>query len=228
MKVISYSLWGSNPIYTIGAIKNAKLAQELFPDWKCIFYCFNTVPFEIINELKSMDNCIVRLVNSDGDNRGMFDRFLPAEEDDIEYYICRDTDSRLSPREKIAVNEWIASGKDFHIMRDHPYHATDIMGGMWGVRGGILKGMNVSIQNFNPKIEKGEDQTFLSKVVYPLIYTKQFTCKVHDPFFENKPFPAECRRGKENNDVWFIGQVFDEHDVFNSQSDVDELMKANK
>lgn len=224
MKVISYSLWGSNPIYTIGAIKNAKLAQELFPDWKCIFYCFNTVPFEIINELKSMDNCIVRLVNSDGDNRGMFDRFLPAEEDDIEYYICRDTDSRLSPREKIAVNEWIASGKDFHIMRDHPYHATDIMGGMWGVKGQKLKGIGRAIELFKANVDKGQDQLFLSKLVYTLIQKQNISCLVHDPFFEKIPFPLECKRGVENNGVWFIGQVFDEYDTYNSQSDIDVLM----
>jgi protein O-GlcNAc transferase len=97
MKVISFSLWGSNPVYTVGAIRNAELAKELFPEWKCIFYCFNTVPSEIIQKLQAMDNAIVRLVDSDGDNRGMFNRFLPAEEENIDYYICRDTDSRLSP-----------------------------------------------------------------------------------------------------------------------------------
>jgi|LauGreDrversion4_2_1035121.scaffolds.fasta_scaffold00729_3 hypothetical protein len=225
MKIISFSVWGTDPTYTIGAIKNAKLAKELFPDWKCIFYCFNSVPTNIVDELKTMDNTIIRFENTFGDTRGAFNRFIPAEEEDVEYYICRDTDSRLSPREKIAVDSWINSGEDFHIMRDHPYHSTHMMAGMWGVKGGILKKMNNSIQNFNPKIEKGEDQNFLSKVVYPLIYNKQFTCKVHDPFFENKPFPSECKRGKENNGVWFIGQVFDEHDVYNSQSDVDQLMK---
>lgn len=228
MKVISFSVWGTNPTYTIGAIKNARLAKELFPDWKCIFYCFNSVPTNIVDELKNMDNTIVRFEDTFGDTRGAFNRFIPAEEQNVEYYICRDTDSRLSPREKHAVDSWINSGEDFHIMRDHPYHSTHIMAGMWGVKGGILKGMSISIKNFNPKIEKGEDQVFLSKVIYPLIYNKQFTCKVHDPFFENKPFPSECKRGEENNGVWFIGQVFDEYDVYNSQSDVDELMKANK
>ena len=28
-KVIGFSVWGDNPKYTIGAIKNAKLAKEL-------------------------------------------------------------------------------------------------------------------------------------------------------------------------------------------------------
>ena len=32
-KVISFSLWGKNPTYTIGAIKNAELASQFYPDF---------------------------------------------------------------------------------------------------------------------------------------------------------------------------------------------------
>ncbi len=32
-KVISFSLWGDNPKYTIGAIKNAELSKTIYPDW---------------------------------------------------------------------------------------------------------------------------------------------------------------------------------------------------
>lgn len=228
MKVISFSLWGSNPVYTVGAVRNAEIAKELFPDWKCIFYCFNTVPQDIVHKLKLMDNAIVRLVDSDGDNRGMFNRFLPAEEENIDYYICRDTDSRLSPREKLAIDDWIASGKDFHIIRDHPYHGTAIMGGMWGVRGGKLKGLSQAIELFKANTDKGQDQSFLSKMIYPSIQNKFLSCLVHDSFFEKKSFPSECKRGDENDGVWFIGQVFDENDNFNSQSDIDILLKQEK
>ena len=127
MKVISYSLWGSNPTYTIGAIRNAEIAKELFPDWKCIFYCFSTVPLDTIEHLKSFSNVEIRMVSDEGDNRGAFKRFLPSMDSDVEYYMCRDTDSRLSLREKYAVEGWINSDKDFHIMRDHPYHGALIM-----------------------------------------------------------------------------------------------------
>jgi len=34
-KIISFSLWGDNPIYTQGAIRNAELAKEVYPDWVC-------------------------------------------------------------------------------------------------------------------------------------------------------------------------------------------------
>ena len=43
----------------------------------------------------------------------------------------RDGDSRLLPREREAVGEWIKSPKGFHIMRDNPNHSTEILGGTW-------------------------------------------------------------------------------------------------
>ena len=79
-------------------------------------------------------------MNEKGDWTGMFWRFLAADHlSDI--VLSRDTDSRLNKREKAAVDEWLNSDKDFHIMRDHPYHATEILGGMWGCRNGILHGI---------------------------------------------------------------------------------------
>jgi len=138
MKIISFSLWGSNPIYTVGAVKNAVIAADLFPNWVCVFYCFKSVPISIVNQLIEMPNVDVRMVSDEYnqlDNRGMFHRFLPADQVGVEYMISRDTDSRLSAREKVAVDEWLASGADLHVMRDHPYHGVPILGGMWGVKG---------------------------------------------------------------------------------------------
>ena len=36
VKVISFSLWGSEKKYTIGAIKNAELAKEVYPDFQFV------------------------------------------------------------------------------------------------------------------------------------------------------------------------------------------------
>ena len=35
-------------------------------------------------------------------------------------------------RERDAVNEWLESNKTFHLMRDHPWHGSEINAGMWG------------------------------------------------------------------------------------------------
>lgn len=32
------------------------------------------------------------------------------------------------------MEQWLASNKTFHVMRDHPQHDTKILAGMWGAR----------------------------------------------------------------------------------------------
>jgi len=118
----------------IGAIKNAKLANKIYPDWMCRFYIGQSVPTSIVVELSQMNNVQIVEMPEFGDWRGMYWRFVAIDEDDIDIMISRDTDSRLNYREKAAVDEWIASDKKFHIMRDHPAHGFPILGGMWGIK----------------------------------------------------------------------------------------------
>ena len=229
MKVISYSIWGNNPVYTIGAIKNADLAAQLFPDWTCIFYCFESVPSEVISELKSRSNCIVRTVEGSGNRKSAIHRFFPAEEQGVEYLISRDTDSRLSPREVLAVNDWISKGTDFHIMRDHPYHGVPILAGMWGIRGGKVNGIRKYAEEYVSKMDedyKFQDQGFLTSWIWSKISNGHLSLTAHDPFFLKLPFPSGAERGEKNMGVWFIGQCFDENDKFNSQDDIDVLTGA--
>ena len=64
---------------------------------------------------------------------GMFWRFLVANDHTVDRYIIRDADSRVSQRERDAVNDWINSGLKFHTMKDHPkHHGWPILGGTWG------------------------------------------------------------------------------------------------
>lgn len=135
-KIISYSLWGNEPMYTIGAIRNAELAKEIYPDWICRFYLGGDVSEDIVNSLNSFDNTeVIIMTHKKNDWLGMFWRFYAINNhDDVDYIIFRDTDSRLTMREFEAVFEWVQSGKCLHIMRDHPYHSEAIMGGMWGSR----------------------------------------------------------------------------------------------
>jgi len=201
-RYISFSLWGKDPIYSIGAIKNAEQYKLIYEGWEMIVYYNNTVSPAIIRKLESMGiKCID--VTTMG-IYGMFWRFLAADLEDCEYAIFRDTDSRVSVREKLAVEEWISSGKTLHVMRDHPYHSVPagnfelgMLGGMWGIKGGvvnltklILKYPNVSRNNY------GDDQNFL-RVIYQMFQEDRTT---HDDFFEKKPFPIERVNGR------FVGE----------------------
>jgi hypothetical protein len=202
-KIISFSLWGTNPIYNIGAIRNAELAKEVYPDWVCRFYYGTSTLNETIEKLKTFDN--VELINMgvEGDWTGMFWRFYPAGEEDVDVVIVRDCDSRLNQREKDAVDEWLNSDKGFHIMRDHPYHTTEILGGMWGSKKGVLP----KIKDYIDLYIKGNfwqvDQNFLRELIYPKVKNNSL---VHDEFFEKSPFPSIRPKNI------FVGQAFDEND----------------
>ena len=202
-KVISFSLWGTNPIYCTGAIKNADLAMAHYPDWICRYHVGRSTPEDCIAELENRENVELILRSEEGNWEGMFWRFLDASDPEVDVMISRDADSRLNHREAMAVNEWLAGTKDFHIMRDHPQHATAILGGMWGARNGLL----LEMDNMVEKYTKGDfwqvDQNFLREVVYPLV---RHNCEVHDEFFEKNRFPTERKRGQ------FVGQAFDEND----------------
>lgn len=202
-KIIAFSLWGDNPKYTIGALKNADLARQIYPEWQCVFYTANDVPNNICVNLMSLGAKVIDM--GAGDWTSMFWRFTAADSDDI--VLSRDTDSRLSIREKEAVDEWLSSDKDFHIMRDHPCHAVPIMGGMWGARNGILKGITKDINNYSKGNFWQVDQNFLKTVVYPKVSSRAF---VHDPYYSNSPFPSE-RNGTQDSD--HIGKAFNADDT---------------
>lgn len=204
MNIISYSLWGNNPKYTVGAIRNAELAAKIYPGWISAFYVHDNVAAETINTLIHIKNTIVFLKHETPDWTGMFWRFRAGcllDKGDV--CIFRDTDSRLNMREKYAVDEWLSSDKTFHIMRDHPYHNFPILGGMWGMK--YKEGFEFKsiMDQFTPTNEYGTDYKFFAQKLYPLIGSD---CIIHDPFFNKFPFPTE----RENYE--FVGDVFDEND----------------
>ena len=122
--------------------------------------------------------------------------------------LSRDCDSRISDREVSAINEWLNSDKDFHIMRDHPYHSISILAGMWGCRNGILRNIDITdkIDKWTQFQRKGVDQDFLGQIIYPLIKDNSLE---HDDYgrFNSKPFPSKMIN-KE-----FVGEIYDENDI---------------
>ena len=209
-KVISFSLWGDNPKYSIGAIKYAELIDTIYPGWIGRFYCGKSVPIDIIEILKTYTNVEVIEMEENGDWSGMFWRFYACEDSDV--MISRDTDSRLNLREKNAVDEWLNSDKDFHIMRDHPYHNALILGGMWGVRNGILKNIVDLIKNYNKGDFWQVDQNFLREQIYPIVVNTSF---VHDSYHNINSWSKNF--SIERIDQEFVGDVFDEHNQRHSQ-----------
>jgi len=205
VKIISFSLWGSDPKYTVGAIKNAKLAKEIYPGWICRFYCANDVPNPIIFQLEDMDNVEVIMVDEVGSWKFTTQRFLAIDDPEVKIIIFRDTDSRLNSREQEAVTKWLQSNKSLHIMKDHPYHGGfPILAGMWGLKSkGFKKQMKTLLEEYNNVEQYHYDQIFLKNSIWPL-YVEDFIA--HDEFFLKQPFPTK-REGLD-----YVGKPFNADD----------------
>lgn len=187
-QIISYSLWGSNKFYTDGAIRNAELAAEIYPEWKSRFYCASSVSEDVTRSLKSL-GCQVVLMKDEEGFGGTFWRFLVADDPSVGRFMIRDADSRINGREKAAVTEWISSGRPFHVMRDAVVHCDLMLAGLWGGCSGFLPGMSAMLEGYTERSPKFADQNFLAKKVWPLIKNHVL---IHDSYyrcFDSRPFP---------------------------------------
>lgn len=219
-KVISFSLWGDNPTYNIGAIKNAEQAKILYPEFECWFYIHENVPKETIDALTSMSNTKIIIKTGDlNTNKPMMWRFEAIDDPDVEVMMSRDTDTRFIEREILAVNEWLNSDTIFHIMRDHPQHGCCILGGMFGSKKIKEIPSWISIMNnINQTGHRDYDQAFLTNFIYPIIKNNS---TIHASFYRMEPhakhFPI-----KYCSELRFVGEYV-YHDESRCQQNINEL-----
>ena len=63
-KIFSFTLYGSNPLYTNGAIQNAKLIPKVFgSSYKARFYVID-IDQSIINTLRSLNAEVIEMKNN--------------------------------------------------------------------------------------------------------------------------------------------------------------------
>lgn len=176
-RIISFTLCGNNPLYQLGAIENSRLALTYFPNWQVVVYVDKNQDESIITSLKAYGAIVIRNNEKYRDAREQlckctFWRFYPLDWSNIEYIIFRDADSRLCKKDALAVEHWIKSGKDFHLLYDHPQHTIEILAGMWGVKGNVIKNIKKQIGQYFLKYDKvyqynrNYDQIFLKNIIY--------------------------------------------------------------
>lgn len=205
---ISFCVYGKTKLYLEGALKNKyQYNQE---NYNCLFYTRKDIDVNVKNKLKNTIECC--------DMPGwfmMFTRFYPVENPNNSIYMSRDTDCRLSKREISSIEDWLQSKKTLHIIRDHPYHNTEILGGLWGFQNNNIPNLRFQIAKWciefvkNNKIyQKGPDQFFL-KNLYQKYHKDAY---IQDSYlnYENKKLKHKIkaeRQGKE-----YLGEAFDEND----------------
>lgn len=205
-KVITFSLWGDELRYTIGAIKNIELVSKYYPDFEVYLYVHTpTVPKDIIDKAKTYSYVkIIPKTDNLTKCKPMMWRFEAIDDKDVEIMMSRDTDTRILEREKLAVKEWLNSDKLFHIMRDHPKHNAKIFAGMFGTKKiPDIQSWKELINKIDQKGPRNYDTFFLERYIYPKIVNLVL---IHTSF---KIFPGENAHLfpiKYNEDLRFVGE----------------------
>jgi protein O-GlcNAc transferase len=173
-KIISFSIWGNNPIYKRGLLRNIQMIPHIYPGFTIRVYYDESMILDWLSYVHYIE-LIKMHMNNKWD--GLFWRFKAISESDIT--LIRDTDSLVNVREAAAVNEWLLTNYSFHCMRDHIEHNVPIMGGMFGCRNNFID-IDTLLSKWNVFDRKGSDQDFLANLVWPIVRKHSL---VHDKYY---------------------------------------------
>jgi tetratricopeptide (TPR) repeat protein len=180
--VISFSLWGTAPFYSYGAMINLVLSRTVYPGWTCRFYVDATVPPACTGFLRD-NGADVRNIEDEYPGVGLFQRFLVMNDRTVGRFLVRDCDARLSAAEADLVRQWIDSDYPFHVVRDHVLHNELMIGCTWAGRtdcGIDIVELMRRYFTFGPTAKYGHDQRMLGLLLWPLIRSR---CLVHDKYY---------------------------------------------
>jgi len=182
-KVVSVSLFGSKGKYLRGAEKLAISIKSNLPGWSLVFFVGKSVPTKIKKSLTAKNATLI-LVDEPENLSASAWRFRIWELGNPEYVLFRDSDSIVSSREAQAVTQWIESGVPVHIIRDHPFHSSEKMAGLWGLRPKGMQWFANEVRGHFFLDSYGSDQAFLATRVYPRIVDSSL---VHASFHRHEP-----------------------------------------
>lgn len=190
--VIAFSLWGANPRYLCGALRNTLLIPDLYPGWQARFYLDETVPEEIRELLVRLGADCRLMPPRQSLRQRLCWRFHVANDATVGRFLVRDCDSVVNQREVAAVAEWLGSVKWFHAMRDWWTHTDPLLAGMWGGIAGVLPQLQPLLDSYTPAAKEtaNVDQWFLRDVLWGSIRPMAL---IHDRCFSSegsRPWPT--------------------------------------
>ena len=119
---------GDNPTYNTGAIENANMALTFYPDFECWFYIHTeSVPKNTIETLTTIPN--TKIICKEGDLlhekcKPRMWRFESIDDAEVEIMISRDTDTRITWRDKYNKSDNRMYDQDF--LRNHILSTSEI------------------------------------------------------------------------------------------------------
>jgi hypothetical protein len=208
MKVFSFCLYGTEPNYYTGLLENIKLIREWFPEFDIFVYKGICDPSWKITDATVIETGREGAIN-------MLYRYMPLKTEEVGF--VRDADSRITERDRWCIQDFLASPQNYHMIRDHAWHRSPIMGGLFGWK----KPLDIEIDT-SRDAGYGSDEDYLSNFVYPKILPELL---VHTNM---RGLVRETTRRippmKDATD--FVGNViWNGKPKFESKPDVIELMK---
>lgn len=208
MKVFSFCIYGTEQNYYVGLLENIQIIREYFPDFEIYIYKGLCDPTWVFEGCKIIETHRAGLVNT-------LYRFLPLTEVDIGF--IRDADSRITARDRWCIQKFLDSNKNYHIIRDHFWHKSLIMGGMFGWK--KIYNQKIEIPE-SDELVYGFEEIYLSKHIYPviksdaLIHTNNYA--LHGEYVKLIEIPQTDKYDFIGNVIWndkpkfdyFIGDLF--------------------
>lgn len=194
MKIISYSLFGYKDrpperlwewyYYLRGLYFNVRMNKLIYPGFRThvevdseTFSAFDN----IFLDLRNYYGLSYNINNKASLCKSMLWRLKMAFHPEVipEYIFCRDLDAITTYREAQAVQAFINSGEDVHVITDNPAHTTPMMGGMIGMKGTVLREMFSSWEEMIATSDitiatHGTDQSFMQRALYPKLKQRIF------------------------------------------------------
>ncbi len=175
-RFISFSLYGNRGVDRVALAECLRILsqKEVYWLWNVAVFVSDDVDRGFLAELsKSTVPLHIYLVTTAGARcaylghdrmswRGLLPLYLP----EMDRFVVRDADSVIRPREWFAVQEWIASGLNLHLMRDSiSGHNQRVMGGMWGSLSKVY-GDAAALFRHHTARSYGNDQWFWGGVLF--------------------------------------------------------------
>lgn len=220
MKVFSFCIFGNQQKYLDGLIKNIEIINKEFPDFYIWIYSGTSITAEYIKKLETFHN--IKYIQTKYDDMKLaYIRLLPIEDQNVEIFFSRDTDSRITERDIWCINEFIKSDKKYHTIRDHYYHKSNIMVGLFGAKQNNITISDKFIELDNSNGVYNIDVDFMNKYLWDtikdnlLIHTNivafkdEHTFQITVPMKNNNDFVGNVYEFDENNNEYCKFNYFD-------------------
>ena len=190
MKVFSFCLYGTDRNYYEGLLENIQIVKQHYPDYEIFVYkgiCSDDWKLEGVNVIYTTRAGAINMLY----------RYLPLTF--AETGFVRDADSRITERDRWCIDSFLKSNYSYHIIRDHVWHKSKIMGGLFGWKVPFDMKLDLS-----PEGGYGYDEAVIANDLYPNIVNDTLVHTNIFAFHKEHAQRIEIER-KDNYD--FIGNV---------------------